>query len=533
MTGPRRGGLLRANVSVGLGTALSRATGLLRWMALAAALGQASLSDAFNLANNSPNAVYELLLGGVLSATLVPVFTAQLEDADDDATNAVVTVAAIALAVLTVVAIVAAPWIVRLLTLSPDESVDAAQLRDVGTDLARLLLPQIFFYGMMALGSALLNARRRFFAPAWAPVLNNIVVIAVFVVVGLELSGEPDLEDAQTISWLVPALGLGSTAGIVVMTLALVPALRRARVRLRFRPDWRHPAVRKVLRLSAWTIGYVVANQIALLVIYNLTEPGGGDLSAYQLAFVFFQLPHGLLAVSITTTFTPDLARAWHRGDLTDFKDRMSLGLRVLGLLIIPASVGYLVLAKPLVVAALQRGSFTAADADLTANALAAFSLGLFGFSAYLFVLRGFYAQQDTKTPFWINVGENAVNIVLAVALVGAFGVTGLSAAFSVAYAVAAVLAFAVLHRRVGGLDVAGIGASLVRITVAAAAMGVVVWLVAGLVGGTATVSQAVVRTAVGVVVGVLAYLGVLVLVRAPELASARAVLGRRRAGVS
>ena len=229
MTGPRRGGLLRANVSVGLGTALSRATGLLRWVALAAALGQASLSDAFNLANNSPNAVYELLLGGVLSATLVPVFTAQLEDADDDATNAVVTVAAIALAVLTVVAIVAAPWIVRLLTLSPDESVDAAQLRDVGTDLARLLLPQIFFYGMMALGSALLNARRRFFAPAWAPVLNNIVVIAVFVVVGLELSGEPDLEDAQTISWLVPTLGLGSTAGIVVMTLALVPALRRAR----------------------------------------------------------------------------------------------------------------------------------------------------------------------------------------------------------------------------------------------------------------------------------------------------------------
>jgi putative peptidoglycan lipid II flippase len=132
-----------------------------------------------------------------------------------------------------------------------------------------------------------------------------------------------------------------------------------------------------------------------------------------------------------------------------------------------------------------------------------------------------------------INVGENAVNIVLAVALVGAFGVTGLSAAFSVAYAVAAVLAFVVLHRRVGGLDVAGIGASLVRITVAATAMGVVVWLVAGLVGGTATVGEAVVRTAVGVVVGVLAYLGVLLLLRAPELASARGVLSRRSAGVS
>jgi putative peptidoglycan lipid II flippase len=533
VTESRHRGLLRANVSVGLGTALSRATGLLRWVALAAALGQASLSDAFNLANNSPNAIYELILGGVLSATLVPVFTAHLEDGDDDATDAVVTVAAIALAVVTVVAIVAAPWIVRLFTLSPDEAVDADQLRDVGTQLARLLLPQIFFYGLMALGSALLNARRRFFAPAWAPVLNNLVVIAVFVVIGLELSGEPDLEDAQSIAWLVPALGVGSTAGIAVMALALVPALRRARVRLRFRPDWRHPAVRKVLRLSAWTAGYVVANQIALLVIYNLTEPGGGDLSAYQLAFVFFQLPHGLLAVSITTTFTPDLARAWHRQDIGAFNDRMSLGLRVLGLLIIPASVGYLVLAKPLVVAALQRGSFSAADADLTADALAAFALGLFGFSAYLFVLRGFYAQQDTRTPFWINVGENAVNIVMAVVLVGAFGVTGLSAAFSVAYAVAAVAAFAMLHRRVGGLDAGGIGSSLLRIVVAAAAMGVVVWLVAGLVGGTATVGEAAARTIIGVAVGIVAYLAFLLLLRSPEIASARALVSRRRGPAS
>ena len=140
-------------------------------------------------------------------------------------------------------------------------------------------------------------------------------------------------------------------------------------------------------------------------------------------------------------------------------------------------------------------------------------------------MLRGFYAQQDTKTPFWINVGENAVNIVLAVALVGAFGVTGLSAAFSVAYAVAAVLAFAVLHRRVGGLDVAGIGASLLRITVAAAAMGVVVWVVAGLVGGTATVGQALVRTTVGVVVGRARVRGL-----PPPGPGARAGVGPRRA---
>jgi putative peptidoglycan lipid II flippase len=526
---PRSSGLLRANVSVALGTAASRVTGVLRWVALAYALGQASLSDAYNLANNAPNAVYELILGGVLSATLVPVFTAHLEDRDDEATNAVVSVAAIALALLTVVAVLCAPLIVRLLTLSPAEGVDAGELRDVGTELARFLLPQIFFYGLMALGSALLNARRRFFAPAWAPVLNNLVVIAVFLVVGWKLAGEPGLNDAERLDWLVPALGLGSTLGIAVMTIALVPALVRAGVKLRFRPDWRHPAVRHILALSVWTVGYVVANQVALVVVQNLTSPGDGDLTAYQLAFVFFQFPHGLLAVSITTTFTPDLARAWHRRDLTAFNDRMSLGLRMLGLLVIPASVGYLVLAKPLVVALLQRGAFDAADATATADALAAFALGLFGFSAYLFVLRGFYAQQNTQIPFWVNLVENALNIVLAVALVGAFGVPGLAAAFAVAYLVSAVVAAVVLDRRIPGLDLPAIGTSLLRLAAAAAAMGVVVWLVTSRVGGTATVSEAAVRTAVGVGVGVGAYVGFLALFRVPELASVRGLLRRPR----
>ncbi len=530
MSQPRRSSLLRANVSVGLGTALSRLTGLLGFAALAYALGQASLSDAYNLANNSPNAVYELVLGGVLSATLVPVFTAQLDEGDDEATDAVVSVAAVALAVLTAVAVLAAPLIVRLLTLHPDAAVDADRLRSVGTSLARLLLPQIFFYGLMALGSALLNARRRFFAPAWAPVLANLVEIALFISIGIKLGREPNLTDAQRIGWLVPALGIGTTLGIAVMALALIPALIRAKVRLHFRPQWRHPAVGRVLRLSAWAVGYVIANQVALLVVYNLARPGEGHLSAYQLAFIFFQLPHGLLAVSIMTTFTPDLAQAWHRRDFRWFNDRMSLGLRMLGLLVIPASVGYLVLAHPLVVATLQRGAFDAADAQATANALAGFALGLFGFSAYLFVLRGFYSQQNTKTPFWINLGENAINVLFAVLLVSAFGVPGLAVAFAIAYLLSAVIAFAVLHQRVPGLDARGIATSLGRLALAALIMGVVVWLVTRAVGDTASFGGAALRTLVGLLVGVVTYVAALALLRSPELGSARAVLLHRRA---
>ena len=168
-----------------------------------------------------------------------------------------------------------------------------------------------------------------------------------------------------------------------------------------------------------------------------------------------------------------------------------------------------------------------------TANALAAFSLGLFGFSAYLFVLRGFYAQQNTKTPFWINLVENALNIVFAVALVGAFGVPGLSASFAIAYALAAVVALVVLQRKVGGLDMAGMGRSLARITVAGVAMGVVVWLVADMVGGTATVREAAVRVGVGVVVGVVSYLVFLVVLRTPELGSVRTLLRRRPASAA
>ena len=176
VTAPARSGeqrLLAANVSVALGTLFSRLTGLLRVIVFGIVIGQNALADAYDGANNSPNSIYELLLGGVLSATLVPLFTKHLEDDDEEATDAVVTVAAVVLAAVTAAAVIAAPLIFRLFSLTPSPDVDADQYRSVGTALARIFLIQIFFYGLMALGSALLQARRRFFAPAWAPVLSQ------------------------------------------------------------------------------------------------------------------------------------------------------------------------------------------------------------------------------------------------------------------------------------------------------------------------------------------------------------------------
>lgn len=516
----RRSGLLRANVAVALGTATSRLTGLLRLTALAYAVGVNPLANAYNRANSTPNILYELILGGILAATLVPVFTRAFDRDDDDAVSAVVSVAALVLGVLTVVATLAAPWIIAAYTpagTGEDE-------REASTLLAYLFLPQILFYGLMAIGSAVLNARRHFFAPAWAPVLNNLVVIASLIAFaawfGFGVTPEEALDDRKAL-WL---LGVGTTAGIATMALVLVPALRRAGVHLRFRPEWRHPSVLEVLRLSGWTIGYVAANQVALLVVYRLA---GSGLSSYQYAFIFFQLPHGLLAVSLMTTFAPDLASAWGRDDRQAYAERAALGLRLTALLVLPAGIGMAILARP-IVGLLQRGSFDAEAAAGTATVLAAFALGLFGFSSYLFVLRCFYAVGDTRTPFLVNLVENGLNIALAVPLVDQWGTSGLAAAFAVAYLVSAGLALGVLARRVPELALPPLLLALARVGLAAAAMAAAVGLVAVVLDGREGWG-ALVEVAAGTAVGVVVYGLALVVLRVPDMAELRRRLARRR----
>jgi putative peptidoglycan lipid II flippase len=519
--------LLAANVSVALGTLFSRLTGLLRVIVLGIVIGQAALADAYTSANNSPNSVYELLLGGVLAATLVPLFTRHLEEDDEEATSAVVSVSIVVLAAVTAAAVIAAPLIFRLFSLSPAARVDADQFRSVGTSLTRIFLLQIFFYGLMALFSALLNARRRFFAPAWAPVLSNIVIIVALLFVPAALDGaEPVLETASENTALRLLLSVGATGGIALMAIALLPALRHAGVRIRFRPQWRHPAVAQLIRLSGWTLGYVVANQVALIVVQNLADPGSGQQDAYAKAYTFFQLPHGLLAVSIMTTFAPDLARFVQRHDKPAFIGRASLGLRLIGLVTMPAAFGFLVLRRPLIGALLEHGEFGPVAAERTADALGGFALGLVGFSIYLFVMRGFYAHQDTRTPFFINVGENVLNIVLAVVLSVHYGVLGLGLAFALAYLISAIWALQVLAYKVPGFALQPVYASFGRSLVAAVLMAEAVWLVTRLVGDDAG-AGAWLRLIVGVLVGAAVYIGVLVLQRDDDVGNVRALLAR------
>lgn len=526
---PRGHDLLRSNAVVALGTGLSRLTGMLKVIVFGFVIGQTALADAYDGANNSPNAVYELLLGGVLSATLVPLFTRLLEDDDRDGAEAVVGVSIIALTVITAIAVVFAPWIFRIFSLSPDAAVDANDFRTVGTALTRIFLLQIFFYGIAAVLGALLNAQRRFFAAAWSPVLANVVIICSLLYVPTLLDHEApvlrDVLDSPSFRWL---LGLGATGGIALQALILLPAIHQAGLNFRFRFRPLHPAVKRLFALSGWTFGYVLANQVTVVIVKNLAVPGSGGQDAYAKASTFFYFPHGLLAMSIATTFIPEMARAVARRDRDAFVDRTALGVRLVGILTIPAAFGFLALARPIVGALLQHGQFDAAAADTTSRALAGLSLGLIGYSIYLFALRGFYAHQDTRTPFVINLGQNALNIVLAFALVGPFDVLGLGLAFAISYLAAAVVTLLVLRIKVPTFPAFDVLTGLSRVVVAGAAMGAVVWLAVRAFGDDDG-GGAVLRLVAGTGVGVITYLGALQLLRAPEIEHLRTLRRRLR----
>jgi putative peptidoglycan lipid II flippase len=518
--------VVRSSGVVAVGTALSRLTGFARIAAIAYALGVTALAGTYSYANETPNIVYELFLGGVLTAALVPVFVRHFESRDEDAAAAVFTVSVIVLVVVTVAAVIAAPWIVDLYTLRV-HGPNRAQQQELATELLRLFMPQMLFYGIATLATAMLNARRRFAAAAFAPALNNVVVIAVFLALPRIASRPLTVGSVLDDDALVLLMGVGTTAGIVVMALALLPALRRAGVHLRYLPAFRHPAVVTLVRVSGWTVGYVIANQIALFVVTILGNGTPGGPFVYVSAYAFFQLPHGLLAVSLATTFAPELASAASRHDLDALRAQLSRGLRLTALVVAPAAAMYLGLARPLVVALLQRGAFTGGDAIDVADTLAAFAVGLLPFSLYLFSLRAFTARLDTFTPFWINCVENVANIALAFPLYAWLGIPGLALAFSLAYYVGAGMSLIVLHHQLRGIDGRRLASTIARVVLAALGVAGVTWGVAHAIGWS-SFGSALLAAAAGAASGAAIYVGLLVVLQVDELKLLTALLPRR-----
>ncbi|MBJ7504599.1 MAG: murein biosynthesis integral membrane protein MurJ [Acidimicrobiaceae bacterium] len=448
--------LLASNLGVASGTLASRITGLARLVIFAAIIGQTALADAFDVGNNAPNVIYELLLGGTLTATLVPLFVGHRERNDRSGTAAVFGTGLVTLALITVLAIAAAPLIFRLYALSPTG--DAELFHTVGTALTQVFLIQIFFYGVNALAAAILHAQGRFLIAAWAPVASNLVAIAALLALRTDTAIlEVDLANAAAGTRLFWWFTLGPTVGIAAMAaLVLIAAIRTGALpRPHFAP--RHPAVRELARLSGWTIGYIAANQMALVVVKNLAEPGSGQLDAYAKAMMIFQLPHGLLAVTIVTTAAPLLARAAAQGNQTEFQNQFARGARMTVTLTLLPSIALAIFARPIVQILLGWGEFSDTAVASTAQALSGLAIGLVGFSLYLFTLRGFYSHGDTRTPFVINVIQNVLNVLLAFVLVPPYGVQGLGLAFAISYLVSAVVAVEVLRRKHGTAGLNGL----------------------------------------------------------------------------
>ena len=283
-------------------------------------------------------------------------------------------------------------------------------------------------------------------------------------------------------------LGLGTSLGVVLQGVALIPSLRRADLGL-LRWNWnpRDDALRAVTRLGGWTFGFVLANQLALFVVTILagSVAGSDPVSSYTYAYAFFQLPYGIVAVTVMSVVTPDLAERWSTGQRAAFLKRMTGGLRAVLALIIPSAVGMLLLARPAVALLLGIGHSTPAETATTGAALAMFALGLPGFCAYLYFVRVLQSMQRTKFAFYLYLVENGLNIVLALLLVHSLGVRGLALSLSIAYTVSALLALGLFHQWFGRLAEREAWAPLVRVLIASVPMAVVVVVVSNLSAST------------------------------------------------
>lgn len=464
--------LSRATAGMTVGTILSRLTGVLKLMAIAAAIGVAEsrFPDTFNLANTAPNIIYELVLGGILTSVFVPVlvevFEKESRERAWEIASAMINVSLVILTAMTLLGIAAAPLIAKVYAARLEGS-SAVRQQEVLTFLLRIFIPQIIFYGLAAISAGLLNAHKRFAAPMYTPILNNLAVIVVFVAFA-KAYGAVNLTNVTTGQLWV--FGLGMTGGVALMAIAQLPFLRgMARYRLTFSIS--HPAMRKLGRLSIFVVGYVVANQIGYFIVQILANAEQGAFSAYQGAFTFFILPHSLFSVSLTTALLPSMSAHARHLRWTEFIERVSTGIRATFFLVLPATVGLLILGRPLIKVLLEHGVMTGVSTDLMAGVLRFFVIGLVPFSLFQLFSRTFYAMQDTKTPFLINCAAVVLNTAINIPMFAWLGVKGLAAGHAIAYVFASSVAARVLSKRVGGLDGRHILRSALRIAGSVAGM--------------------------------------------------------------
>ncbi|MYS20389.1 putative peptidoglycan lipid II flippase [Streptomyces sp. DvalAA-14] len=501
-SGGRAGSVLKSSALMAAGTLVSRVTGFVRTLVIAAAIGVATLGDSYAVANVLPTMIYILTIGGGLNSVFVPQLVRAMKDDDDGGqayANRLLTVVMVLLGGIVAVTVIAAPLLVRLMSAKIADNPDTY---NVAITFARYCLPTIFFMGVHVVMGQVLNARGRFGAMMWTPVLNNIVVIFTFLMfIWVYGSYSTTRMDATTITPEgARLLGLGTLLGLVVQSLAMLPYLRDAGFKFRPRFDWRGHGLGKAAKLAKWTFFFVLANQAGLIVVTQLATWAGSNadkdgyqgtgITAYNNALLIWQMPQAIITVSVMAAVLPRISRAAADGDVTAVRDDISYGLRTSAVAMVPAGFAFLALGVPM--CGLLYASTGADSAMNIGFILMAFGVGLIPFSVQYVILRGFYAFEDTRTPFYNTVIVAAVNAAAAgicfLVLPARWAVVGMGFAYGLAYAVGVGVAAKRLRGRLNGdLDgrrVIRTYARLVGACIPAAAVaGVAVYIVRGALG--------------------------------------------------
>ncbi|MFE7564583.1 murein biosynthesis integral membrane protein MurJ [Kitasatospora sp. NPDC057500] len=484
-SGGKVASLLNSSAIMAAGTLVSRGTGFVRTMVIAGAIGIAVMGDSYNAAYTLPTLLYILIGGGALNAVFVPQLVRSMKNDADGGTayaNRLLTLVMVGLACVVLLAVLGAPVLVQLIAHKMME--DPAHA-DTTVALTRYCLPTIFFMGIHVVMGQILNARGRFGAMMWTPVLNNIVVIFTFGAYIWVYGGfdGTHVTPATITPEGVRLLGIGTLVGLVVQALAMIPYLRAAGFSFRPRFDWRGHGLGKAARLAKWTFFFVLANQAGYLVITQLAIAAGSDaaadghggvgLAAFSNALLIWQLPQAVITVSIMSAVLPRLSRAAADEDAGAVRDDLSYGLRTTAVAVVPAAFLFLSLGPAIgqSIYAVGGGDTALDDARNVGLMLSAFALGLIPYSAQYVMLRGFYAYEDTRTPFsntvWVAACQAVFSLLCWLLLPAEWTVTGMALGYGVAYAVGVTVALPKLKKKIGGLDTKRIGKTYSRLATA------------------------------------------------------------------
>ncbi|KJL25123.1 murein biosynthesis integral membrane protein MurJ [Microbacterium azadirachtae] len=528
----------RASALLAAGTMVSRITGLLRTIVLVGVIGAiGSAPDAFAIANQLPNDVFSLISVGVLTAVLVPQIVKAVAGADGGSAfiSKIFTAGTVVLVAATVVATLATPWLVSLI-ISPD--VSEAQ-RALAIAFGYWCMPQILFYGLYALIGETLNARRIFGPFTWAPVVNNIISIAGFLVIGA-MFGTPLTEITDWTPERIAWLGGTATFGIVLQAAVLLAFWPRTRLALRIDFRWRGVGLGNIVRLAGWTMLMALSSLAAGFYQHRIAiEASGHDpsITVMNNAWLIFMLPYSVIVLSIGTPYFTQLSEHAHAGRIAEVRADIARSIRTLGFFLVGALAAVLAAAVP----ASRIFTDDRHEAQMAAPVLVGYLVALVPLAVLFIVQRTFYALGDTRTPFFFTIFQCVLIVATAFGaqLLHQAGVVPLSllaATIALGQSLSSILqtivASVLLSRRLHGIGAREWILALLRFLAAAIPAAAAGWGVFLLLGGakgwtTADRIPAALGCAIVASVVLIVYIGILALLRAPELDALKSLVRR------